>query len=237
MPYWETKQKILVILAHPDDPEFFCGGTLSIWAHEGHDIVYCLLTKGDKGINEDFKGVKDIKQLRIEEQQNAAEVIGAHQITFLDNEDGYLVPSLELRKEVARVIRKEKPDIVVTCDPTNYYMRDSYINHPDHRAAGQVAIDAVFPAAQNELFFPELMADENLAPHHVKEVWISLPKEPNVLVDITNTWDNKIQALLKHASQVGNKDKFLKRMRTRRTEDSTDENPRYEEMFRRIVFN
>ena len=237
MAYWETKQKILVILAHPDDPEFFVGGTLSIWAKEGHEISYCLLTKGDKGINEQFKGSKDIRKLRIDEQNEAAKVIGAKNITFLDYEDGYLTPSLELRKDVARAIRMEKPDIVVTCDPTNYYMRDSYINHPDHRAAGQVVIDAVFPAAQNELFFPELMTEEHLAPHHVKEVWISLPKEPNIFVDITDTWDIKINALLKHASQVGDKDKFLERMRTRRTEDSTDENPRYEEMFRRIVFN
>jgi LmbE family N-acetylglucosaminyl deacetylase len=237
MPFWETHQKILVVLAHPDDPEFFCGGTLSIWAKEGHEINYCLLTMGDKGINEQFKGSENIKQLRIDEQQNAAKVIGANQIIFLDNEDGYLTPNLELRKDVARVIRKVRPDIVVTCDPTNYYIRDSYINHPDHRAAGQVVIDAVFPAAQNELFFPDLVENEKLLPHHVKEVWISLPKEPNVFIDITGTWENKINALMKHASQIGETDKFLERMRTRRTEDSTDENPRYEELFRRVVFN
>jgi len=237
MPYWESKQKILVVLAHPDDPEFFCGGTLSIWAKEGHEIKYCLLTMGDKGINDHFKGAENIKQLRIDEQQKAAKVIGAEQIIFLDNEDGYLTPNLELRKEVARVIRQMQPDIVVTCDPTNYYIRDSYINHPDHRAAGQVVIDAVFPAAQNELFFPELVANEKLQPHHVKEVWISLPKEPNVFIDITGTWENKINALMNHASQIGDKEKFLERMRSRRTEDSTDENPRYEELFRRVFFN
>lgn len=237
MPFWESKQKILVVLAHPDDPEFFCGGTLSIWAKEGHEINYCLLTMGDKGINEQFKRAENIKQLRIEEQQSAAKVIGANQIIFLDNEDGYLTPNLELRKDVARIIRQVRPDIVVTCDPTNYYIRDSYINHPDHRAAGQVVIDAVFPAAQNELFFPELVANEQLLPHHVKEVWISLPKEPNVFIDITANWENKINALMKHASQIGETTKFLERMRTRRTEDSTDENPRYEELFRRVVFN
>ncbi len=98
-------------------------------------------------------------------------------------------------------------------------------------------IEAVFPAAQNELFFPELIKEENLAPHHVKEVWISLPKEPNIFIDITDTWDNKIKALMEHASQIGEKEKFLKRMRARRTEDSSDENPRFEEIFRRIVFN
>ena len=114
MVFWDIKQKILVVLAHPDDPEFFCGGTLSIWAKEGHEVIYCLLTKGDKGVNENFKGVDDIKQLRMDEQKKAAEVIGVHKITFLDNEDGYLMPNLELRKEIVRVIRRERPDIVVT---------------------------------------------------------------------------------------------------------------------------
>jgi len=237
MAFWDSKQKILVVLAHPDDPEFFCGGTLSKWDQEGHNISYCLLTKGDKGINEKFRGSENIQKLRIEEQYKAAKLLGVKQIIFLDNEDGYLTPNLDLRKEVASVIRKLKPDIVVTCDPTNYYIRDSYINHPDHRAAGQVVIDAVFPAAQNELFFPELLRDEKLEPHHVKEVWISLPKEPNVFIDVTDTWEIKIQALLYHASQIGEKEKFLERMRSRRTDDSSDENPRYEEMFRRVVFN
>lgn len=237
MPFWDSKQKVLVVLAHPDDPEFFCGGTLTKWANEGHEIAYCLLTKGDKGVNDHFKGTEDIRQLRIDEQFRAAAVIGAKNITFFDYEDGYLTPNLDIRRDVTRVIRQEKPDIVITCDPTNYYLRDSYINHPDHRAAGQVVIDAVFPAAQNELFFPELIQEENLAPHHVKEVWISLPKEPNISIDITDTWDNKITALMEHASQIGEKEKFLKRMRARRTEDSSDENPRFEEIFRRIVFN
>lgn len=237
MAFWDTKQKILVVLAHPDDPEFFCGGTLAIWAKEGHEISYCLLTKGEKGINEKFRGVENIKKLRIEEQQRAAGILDIHQINFLDYEDGYLTPNLELRCEVAKVIRREKPNIVVTCDPTNYYIRDSYINHPDHRAAGQVVIDAVFPAAQNELFFPELMKKEKLSPHHVQEVWISLPKEPNVFIDVTDTWDLKIKALLMHASQIGETEKFLERMRSRRTEDSSEENPRYQEFFRRVVFN
>jgi LmbE family N-acetylglucosaminyl deacetylase len=236
MGFWETKQKILVILAHPDDPEFSCGGTVAKWTSEGHNVSYCLLTKGDKGVNDHFSQVENIKELRIEEQQNAAKVIGVNDIIFLDNEDGYLTPNMELRKVVTGVIRKVKPDIVVTCDPTNYYMRDSYINHPDHRAAGQVVIDAVFPAAQNFLFFPELMTEMHLEPHHVKEVWITNPKEQNIAIDVTDTWPRKLEALTKHASQIGDVDQFYIRMRSRRTEDSSDEAPRYEEVFRRIVF-
>lgn len=237
MGFWEAKQKILVILAHPDDPEFFCGGTIAKWTTEGHQVSYCLLTKGDKGINENFHGNENIIELRIEEQFSAAKVIGVSDITFLDNEDGYLTPNLQLRKEVAGVIRRAKPDIVVTCDPTNYYLRDSYINHPDHRAAGQVVIDAVFPAAQNYLFFPELEKEQHLEPHHVKEVWISLPKEQNIAIDVTDTWSRKLEALTKHTSQIGDIDQFYLHMRSRHTEDSSDDAPRYEEVFRRIVFD
>jgi LmbE family N-acetylglucosaminyl deacetylase len=215
MGFWDTKQKILVILAHPDDPEFFCGATIAKWTAEGHQVSYCLLTMGDKGVNDHFSQTENIKELRIEEQ----------------------TPNLELRKEVVGVIRKVKPDIVVTCDPTNYYLRDSYINHPDHRAAGQVVIDAVFPAAQNILFFPELEKELHLEPHHVKEVWISLPKEPNIAIDVTETWPRKLEALTKHASQIGDIDQFYIRMRSRHTEDSSDESPRYEEVYRRIVFS
>lgn len=237
MGFWGTKQKILVILAHPDDPEFFCGATIAKWTAEGHHVSYCLLTKGDKGVNEHFSQTKNINKLRIEEQKNAAKVIGVIEIIFLDNEDGYLTPNLDLRKEVTGIIRKVKPDIVVTCDPTNYYIRDSYINHPDHRAAGQVVIDAVFPAAQNILFFPELEKDLHLAPHRVKEVWISLPKESNIAIDVTETWPKKLEALTKHASQIGDIDQFYIRMRSKHTEDSSDESPRYEEVYRRIVFS
>ena len=237
MRFWDSKQNILVILAHPDDPEFFCGGTLAKWASEGHTISYCLLTKGDKGINDHFSEVKNIVELRMTEQRNAADVLGVSEIVYLGHEDGYLSPTIEIRGEVSGIIRKMKPDIVVTCDPTNYFLRDSYINHPDHRAAGQVVIDAVFPAAQNHLFFPELISKFHLEPHHVKEVWLSLPKEANFVVDVSDSWETKMDALFKHKSQIGDIQEFTERMRSRRTEDSSDEHPRYEEEFRRIVFS
>ncbi len=218
-------------------PNSFAAGLSQNGQPKATKVSYCLLTKGDKGINENFHGNENIIELRIEEQFSAAKVIGVSDITFLDNEDGYLTPNLQLRKEVAGAIRKAKPDIVVTCDPTNYYLRDSYINHPDHRAAGQVVIDAVFPAAQNYLFFPELEKEQHLEPHHVKEVWISLPKEQNIAIDVTDTWSRKLEALTKHASQIGDIDQFYLRMRSRHTEDSSDDAPRYEEVFRRIVFD
>jgi len=235
-PKWETKKRILVILAHPDDPEFFCGATIAKWTGEGHEVNYCLLTKGDKGFNEQFKIKTEIIRTRIKEQKRAAAILGVHNITFLNNEDGYLIPDLLLRKEITGVIRKIKPDIVVTCDPTNYFIRDTYINHPDHRAAGQSTIDAVFPAVQNAYFFPDLIENKNLTPHYVEEVWLSLPNHPNTIMNVTKFWEKKISALLEHQSQIGDREEFIKRMNDRYAEDSDEKPPRYEELFRRIVF-
>ena len=236
MEFWDENKKILVILAHPDDPEFFCGATLAKWCREGHQVEYCLLTRGEKGVNDNFKGTSNISKLRETEQLEAAKVIGVGKVLFLDNDDGFLEPTIDLRKQIVRVIRSERPDIVVTCDPSNYFIRDNYINHPDHRAAGEVVIEAIFPAAGNELFFTELMSQESLAPHSINEVWLSLPKEHNVVVDVTEYWEIKIKALEKHRSQIGELKQFRKRMIGRRAEDSDPENPRYEEFFRRITF-
>ena len=233
--YFHENKRILVILAHPDDPEFFCGATLAQWALDGNEIAYCLMTKGDKGTNEQNHSNHQLPCLRIAEQRKAAAVIGVKDITFLNNPDGYLQPTLDVRKQIVRVIRQKKPNIVVSCDPTNYYMRDIYINHPDHRAAGQAVIDAVFPAAQNPDFFPELQVDEGLEPHHVEEVWLSLPKESNIIFDVTNTWTMKISALHQHKSQIGDPQQFNQRMLERRAEGSSIEDPRFEESFLRII--
>ena len=235
---WLPPQHILVILAHPDDPEFFCGATLARWARTGHKITYCLLTCGDKGFNDSTTRVMnpaDLCGLRRDEQRAAADVIGAGAIHFLDREDGYLIPDLPLRREVVRVIRREKPDILVTCDPQNLFAGYG-LNHPDHRAAGQVVVDAVFPAANNKAFFPELLS-EGLEPHMPGEVWCSLTSQPNTILDVTDTWEVKLAALLQHKSQIGDVEKFKERMRSRRTEDSTDQNPRYEEKFRVVKYS
>jgi len=229
---WQDKQRILVILAHPDDPEFFCGATLARWAQAGHEITYFLLTCGDKGRNEHNVdiGVNELCALRHMEQRAAAAVLGITDVHFLDKEDGYLVPDLALRREVVRTIRRFTPDILVTCDPQNLFATYG-INHPDHRATGQVVLDAVFPAAGNELFFPELL-EEGLTPHMPKEVWASLTNQPDVSLDVTAMWETKIRALKEHKSQVGEPGKLEERMRSRHTPDSTPEQPRYEEKFK-----
>ena len=235
---WDTPQNILVILAHPDDPEFFCGGTLAKWAHEGHSITYQLITCGDKGFNDSTPAdmTPDVLcAIRHKEQNAAAKVIGVKEVHFMDTDDGYLVPDIHLRREITRVIRRFKPDILVTCDPQNLFA--SYgLNHPDHRAAGQVVLDAVFPAAGNKEFFPELVK-EGFEPHMPKEIWCSLTSQPNTTIDITDVWQTKLKALLQHKSQVGDVEKFKERMKTRHTEDSTEENPRFEETFRVVKYS
>lgn len=234
---WETSQKILVILAHPDDPEFFCGGTLAQWAREGHHITYLILTNGNKGFNlatqADMTPEKLIP-IRKVEQAEAAKIIGAKPPLFLDLEDGMLTPDINLRRIIVREIRRHKPDILVTCDPQTLFATYG-INHPDHRACGQVVLDAVFPAAGSPVFFPELL-DEGFEPHMPKEVWCSLTNQPNETIDVTETWNIKLQAILQHKSQVQDVDKLIERMKSRRTEDSTEENPRYEEKFRVVKY-
>ncbi len=231
---WEKAQKILVILAHPDDPEFFCGATLARWARAGHEIHYFLLTNGNKGGEPDMTSVQ-LCAIRKVEQQNAAAVIGVQSVQYLNLEDGYLIPSLELRREIVRVLRREKPDILVTCDPTLLYSWFGRVNHPDHRAAGQVVLDAVFPAAGNGHFFPELLTEE-LQPHTPREVWVSLAASPTTTLDVTDTWEVKMNALKEHKSQIGDPLLFEQRMLARHTDDSTDETPRYEEKFRVLNF-
>lgn len=230
---WKNSTKIMVILAHPDDPEFFMGATIARWVSEGHSVTYCLMTNGDKGGDEKITS-EELARIRQIEQKSAANVLGVEAVHFLNYADGYLFPDLEKRKTIVKAIRKEKPDIVVTSDPTNLFPRPGSINHPDHRAAGQIVLDAVFPAVGNAMFFPELM-EEGLLPHSVKELWLSLTNNPNLVFDVTKFWPQKIQALYEHKSQIGEKMKFTERMLSRRAEGSTLENPRFEERFFRNI--
>ena len=235
---WTTPQNILVILAHPDDPEFFCGATLARWARAGHSITYLLLTCGDKGFHSTTHPEmtpENLCGIRHQEEVNAAQVIGANPPLFLDMPDGCLIASLDLRRDIVREIRRHKPDILVTCDPQNLFATYG-INHPDHRACGQVVLDAVFPAAGSPVYFPELLV-QGFQPHMPKEVWCSLTSQPNTTIDVTETWDIKIKAILEHNSQVQDVDKLIERMKSRRTSDSTEENPRYEENFKVVKYS
>lgn len=225
---------ILVVLAHPDDPEFFCGGTIARWTGEGRQVSYCLLTRGDKGSDDGQVDPEQLAVLREKEQRAAAESLGVKEVRFLGLPDGYLTPDLALRREVVRVIRQIRPGIIVTCDPTNFFPNDRYINHPDHRAAGQVTLDAVFPAAGSGLFFPELLA-EGLQPHKISQVFVAMPQTANTVIDVTDQFDRKVAALRQHASQIGDPADLIRRLRERMLDpESPPDAPRYVERFRRI---
>ena len=232
---WETRQRILVILAHPDDPEFFCGATIARWVDAGHSVRYCLLTRGDKGSSDPLMDPRELARLREGEQRAAAAVLGVESVRFLNYPDGELIPTLEARREVVRVVRQEKPDILVTCDPTNYFPDDTRINHPDHRAAGQIVVDAFFPGVGNPMYFPALI-QEGLPPHTVKELWLSGTIQPNTTLDVTPFWPVKLAALHEHRSQIGEVAAFDERMLSRRAPDSMPEAPRFEEKLRRFKF-
>lgn len=231
---WEESKKILVVLAHPDDPEFFLGASIARWIKAGDQVHYVLLTRGDKGAKDETLTAEDVCNIRMEEQANAAQSLGVASVAYFDYEDGYLIPDLDMRKMVVRAIRQFQPHILVTCDPGNLFPSPQYINHPDHRNAGQVVIDAVFPAAGNRFFFPELL-DEGFSPHEVEEVWMSLTNQPDVKLDVTEHWDDKIKALKHHASQIGDPDVFEKMMRDRIPLEE-DVDFKYEEQFRVIKF-
>jgi LmbE family N-acetylglucosaminyl deacetylase len=231
----EIPPRVLVVLAHPDDPEFFCGGTVARWTYEGWSVTYCLLTKGERGNDHTGTDLETLALQRMEEQRKAASVLGVQDIIFLDHPDGYLTPDLLLRKDVVRVIRKVKPEIVITCDPTNFFPSNRYINHPDHRAAGQATLDAVFPAAGSGLFFPELNDEEGMAPHKVSQVFVAGAQHPNMVVEVTDFIDRKIEALREHESQIADIEEVEQRLRKNMLdEESSPEAPHYIEKFKRI---
>jgi LmbE family N-acetylglucosaminyl deacetylase len=193
---------IAVIMAHPDDAEFICGGTVARWASEGHEVVYVLLTSGDKGSDDPEMTPERLVATREAEQREAARILGVKDVHFLKYQDAYLEPNLELRKALTRVVRSLKPDVVICQDPTVRWADKSYINHPDHRAAGEATLAAIFPAARDRLTFPELL-EEGLAPHKVEEIYLAGAHEPDVAIDITAQMERKLDALRAHASQVG----------------------------------
>ncbi len=232
---WGSPQKILVVLAHPDDPEFFCGASIARWASAGHRVNYLLLTCGDKGTKDVELTGDALCSIRQAEQKAAAAALGVENVRFLGYPDGYLEPDLKLRREITRVIRQDRPDILVTCDPTTQYFGDFYINHADHRAAGQAALDAAYPAARDHLYFPELWLEEKLEPHIVREVWICGTLNPSLTLDVTANWEIKIKALFEHKSQIGEPEALAQRMRSRRAPGSPPDSPRYQENFRRLI--
>jgi len=192
--------RVLLVAAHPDDTEFSSGGTVAEWVRQGREVCYLVCTRGDKGSADPDMLPGRLMRIREAEQRAAADVLGVKQVGFLDFRDGELAPTLELRGEIVYAIRKLRPDVVLTHDPATLYSEE-FINHPDHRAVGQAALDAIYPTARDRLQFPEHRA-EGLEPHKVREVYLWGSLRPNHWVDITPSFDRKIQALVKHESQI-----------------------------------
>jgi LmbE family N-acetylglucosaminyl deacetylase len=194
-------KRVVVIVAHPDDAEFLCAGTVAKWASEGHDVTYVLLTSGDKGSSDPAVSPEQLIATREVEQRDACAALGVKDVQFLRYPDASLVPDLALRRDLTRVIRRIRPDVVICQDPTVPWVGQSYLNHPDHRAAGQATLDAVYPAARDRMTYPELLA-EGLEPHKVREVYLGGAKEPDVWIDITKSLPKKLEALRCHVSQM-----------------------------------
>lgn len=204
----------MVIMAHPDDPEFFSGGLVALWCAAGTEMSYLILTNGNKGSDDPNMTPEKLATIRKEEQQAAADVLGVKRVLYMDEPDGELNPTLNLRVRVVAEIRKYKPDAIIALDPTRYYYGDTRLNHADHRAAGEVAIDAVFPAAGNRMYHPELL-DLGLEPYDVKQVYLSRPVEPNIWVDISDVIATKIKAILCHTTQIKDPENLPTRIRER----------------------
>jgi LmbE family N-acetylglucosaminyl deacetylase len=194
-------QIAMAITAHPDDIEFSCAGTLARWAKAGSRIIYVLCTSGDVGIDEPGMTREHATEIREAESRQAADIAGAQDIVFLREPDGLLQSTLELRKRLVREIRRYRPEVVISGDPTIIWAGDDYINHPDHRAAAQAALDAVFPAAGQPNLFQEL-EEEGLKAHKVRKVYVTSWGEGGLYVDIGETIDIKINALRAHKSQM-----------------------------------
>ncbi len=188
--------QVMAVTAHPDDAEFGAAGTVARWIHEGKSAVYVVCTNGDKGTSDPSMKPEVLAGIREEEQLDVARLLGVREVVFLRYPDQSLEDTPEFRKEIVRLIRKYRPDTVLTSDP---YRR--YLWHRDHRITGQVTLDAIFPYARDLLAYPDLL-EEGLQPHKVKEVLLWGTEEPNYRSDITSTIDIKIAALRCHESQI-----------------------------------
>ena len=203
--------RVLVVMAHPDDVDFGAAGTVAAWTDEGLDVIYCIVTDGEAGGSDRAVGRTDMAALRREEQTAAAKVLGVTELHFLGHPDGRVQPTIELRRDISRVIRAVQPQRLLTQSPERNFER-IYASHPDHLATGEAALCAVYPDARNPFAHPELLT-EGLEPWVVPEVWMMVGTAHNTWVDVTETFERKVDALRAHSSQTSHMDnlaEFLK---------------------------
>lgn len=225
----EEAKRIMVIAAHPDDPEFGCGGTVAKWAAEGNQVSYVLLTSGDKGSHDPSVRPGQLAALREGEQRRAADVLGVENVMFLRHADGIVENTLALRAQLAGLLRRHRPHIVLAIDPWKTYQL-----HPDHRAAGYAALDAVFAAREWNIFAEQLVGEDD--PWRVQEVYLFWTDHADFWVDISSTIEARILALACHASQVGTDyEKLGARIRERAQEAGKEQGLPYAEGFKKIT--
>lgn len=226
---------VLGIAAHPDDLDYYAGGAMATFARQGAQVYYLVLTDGSKGTTDRTIIPEQLRDMRRDEERKAANILGVTQVFFCDFPDGELQNTLEVKREIVKIIRQTKPDVVVTLDPTIIYSaKTGFINHPDHRAAGQATMDAAYPLARDHMSFADLLT-EGYEPHNTATLLLSTLDaiEPTFAVDISDTLELKYQALAAHASQlnVQNMKEDIKRLAT---EAGGAYGYRYAEPFTRI---
>ena len=199
-------QRAMVVVAHPDDAEWGCAGTVAKWCAEGWEVVYVLCTDGSKGSEDPEMTSGRLVEIRKQEQLNAGKVLGVKDIVFLGYEDSMLEPTLDLRRDIAREIRRHRPDVLICMNPVRSVDGEGYLGHPDHFASGEAALSAVFPSSRDRLTFPELLR-EGLEPHKVKEVWMMFHGDTaDKFVDVSAYMDTAVDALKQHQTQVSEED-------------------------------
>jgi len=229
-------ERVLVIVAHPDDPEFGAAGTVALWASKGAEVTYVIVTDGSKGSAEKDMTREKLVALREQEQQKAADAVGVSQVVFLRQPDGEIENNDPLRELLVRQIRTYRPDVLITHDPTSRIVGGRYLNHRDHRTVGDTALDATFPLARDRLNYPAHEA-EGLEPHKVLDVFLIFSDQPNYWVDISGTVDKKIAALKEHKSQIADMDELPDRIYDRCRSAAEHVSFEFAETFRRVQLN
>src|SRR5712692_7458696 len=194
-------ERILMVSAHPDDVDFGAAGSVAVWTGLGIEVAYCIVTDGDAGGSDRAISRADIPALRRDEQVAAAAEVGVTEVRFLGYPDGRLVASMELRRDLSREIRRFRPQRVVCPSPERNW-EPINVSHPDHLAAGEATVCAVYPDARNPFSHPELL-QEGLEPHTVTQLWLMAHPRRNRVLDVTDTFPQKLAALRRHRSQVG----------------------------------
>ena len=207
-------ERALVVISHPDDAEFGAGPTIAALTAAGARVDYVVTTDGSKGTEDPNVTPDELASTRMAEQRAAADILGVSDIVHLGYPDGYLAPSLDLRRDITRQLRRFRPDLVITQNPQRRLDHNPFIGHPDHLATGEATLASVYPAARDHLNFPELWTEEHLEPWKVRQVLLTGVEEPNLWIDVADTFETGLASILAHVSQV-EPDEVSERMRER----------------------